>query len=266
LTKINLPRIILWAWERPEDLTFLDPQRFGVAFLAQTLTLKDGEVVYSPRHQPLKLPPGVRLIAVTRIESQKITREHVDLTDDLRKELVENIRKTLQLNSVSAVQVDFDAATSERTFYGQLLQDLRSELPDNVALSMTALASFCVGDRWLKDLPVDEAVPMVFRWALIRIESKTYSPVVILAKLYAGAVMELRWTNQSGLRLTGKDEFMCSMQNLGHPLMCGFWRKDLDIENSFLRPLCLTRNLLERSFENQFGFLCASSVFSVALW
>jgi hypothetical protein len=30
-------------------------------------------------------------------------------------------------------------------------------------LSMTALASFCVGDRWLDDLPVDEAVPMIFR-------------------------------------------------------------------------------------------------------
>ncbi|HJX92645.1 MAG TPA: DUF3142 domain-containing protein [Pyrinomonadaceae bacterium] len=162
----HFPRVILWAWERPEDLEFLDPQRFGVAFLAQTLTLKDGEVVYSPRHQPLKLHPGAKLIAVTRIESQKITREHVDLTDDLRKQLVEHIRKTLQLNNVSAVQVDFDAATSERTFYRQLLQDLRRELPDNVALSMTALASFCVGDRWLKDLPVDEAVPMVFRMGI----------------------------------------------------------------------------------------------------
>jgi len=159
----HFPRIILWAWERPEDLGFLDSQRFGVAFLAQTLTLKDGEVVYSPRHQQLKLPPGVKLIAVTRIESQKITREHVELTDDLRKKIVEYIRETLRLNNVSAVQVDFDAATSERTFYGQLLQDLRRELPDNVALSMTALASFCVGDLWLKDLPVDEAVPMVFR-------------------------------------------------------------------------------------------------------
>ena len=28
---------------------------------------------------------------------------------------------------------------------------------------MTALASFCVCDRWLDDLPVDEAVPMIFR-------------------------------------------------------------------------------------------------------
>jgi len=48
--------------------------------------------------------------------------------------------------------------------------------------------------------------------------------------------------------------------------MCGFWRKDLDTEDSSLRALRLTRNLLERSFENQFGFLCASSVFSVAPW
>jgi hypothetical protein len=28
---------------------------------------------------------------------------------------------------------------------------------------MTALASFCVGDPWVSDLLVDEAVPMVFR-------------------------------------------------------------------------------------------------------
>ncbi len=28
---------------------------------------------------------------------------------------------------------------------------------------MTALASWCAGDDWLRDLPVDEAVPMLFR-------------------------------------------------------------------------------------------------------
>ena len=36
-------------------------------------------------------------------------------------------------------------------------------MPDNVPLSMTALASFCVGDRWLQDLPVDEAIPMIYQ-------------------------------------------------------------------------------------------------------
>jgi hypothetical protein len=170
----HLPRVILWAWERPEDLAFLDPQRFGVAFLAQTLTLKTGDVVYSPRHQPLKVPTNAQLIAVTRIESQKITREPVDLSDEQRKTLVERIRKTLELENVKAIQVDFDAVTTERTFYRQLLQDLRHELPDNVPLSMTALASFCVGDRWLSDLPVDEAVPMVFRMGTDSDRIKTF--------------------------------------------------------------------------------------------
>ena len=159
----NFPPIILWAWERPENLEYLDPQRFGVAFLAQTLTLKGDDVAYSPRRQPLKVNPNAKLIAVTRIESQKITNQRTALSDEQRQKLAERILKTLELHNVTAVQIDFDAVTSEREFYRALLEDLRRALPDNVPLSMTALASFCVGDRWLTDLPVDEAVPMVFR-------------------------------------------------------------------------------------------------------
>jgi hypothetical protein len=30
-------------------------------------------------------------------------------------------------------------------------------------LTMTSLASWCTGDAWFNDFPVDEAVPMVFR-------------------------------------------------------------------------------------------------------
>ena len=163
IAEANFPPIILWAWERPENLEYLDPQRFGVAFLAQTLTIKGEDVAYSPRRQPLRVHPNAKLIAVTRIESQKITNQRAALSDEQRKNLVERILKTLELENVTAIQIDFDAVTSERTFYRNLLQDLRRALPDNVPLSMTALASFCVGDRWLTDLPVDEAVPMVFR-------------------------------------------------------------------------------------------------------
>jgi len=158
----QFPRVILWAWERPEDLQFIDPQRVAVAFLAQTLTLKSNDVVYNPRHQPLKLAPNTKLIAVTRIESQKITHERPALTESQRIDLVERVKKTLELPNVIAIQIDFDAVTSEREFYRALLGDLRRALPDSVPLSMTALASFCVGDPWLTDLPVDEAVPMVF--------------------------------------------------------------------------------------------------------
>jgi hypothetical protein len=73
------------------------------------------------------------------------------------------IAKTRELPNVFGIQIDFDAAVSEREFYRSLLMDLRQTLPDDLPLSMTALASFCVGDRWLSDLPVDEAVPMIFR-------------------------------------------------------------------------------------------------------
>jgi len=163
LDEIHLPPVVLWAWERPEDLEFLDPNHYAVAFLAQTLVLKNDEVMLNPRHQPLKVSPATKLIAVTRIESQKTTGERATLSPAQRERLVSLILRTLTLNNVSAIQIDYDAASSEREFYRALLRDLRSQLPDRIPLSMTALASFCVGDRWLDDLPVDEAVPMIFR-------------------------------------------------------------------------------------------------------
>ena len=163
LDENHFPRVVLWAWERPEDLKNIDAERFAVAFLAQTLVLKGDEVVFDPRHQPLDVSPETKLIAVTRIESQKQTGQSAALTDSQKQKLIALILRTSELRNVSAIQIDFDAASSEREFYRGLLRDLRAKLPDNVALSMTALASFCVGDRWLDDLPVDEAVPMIFR-------------------------------------------------------------------------------------------------------
>jgi hypothetical protein len=159
----TLPPVILWAWERPEDLEFLNTERYGVAFLAQTLILQEDEVVFRPRRQPLKVSPATKLMAVTRIESLKTTGKRAALSDRQKDELVKLVLKTLELDKVSAIQIDFDAASSERTFYSGLLKDLRARLPVNTPLSMTALASFCIGDRWLDDLPVDEAVPMIFR-------------------------------------------------------------------------------------------------------
>lgn len=163
LDETQFPSVMLWAWERPEDLTFLDSHKYGVAFLAQTLTLKGDEVIFNPRHQPLQVPPETKMMAVTRIESQKITGQRPALSANQRQQLVKLILRTLERGRVAAIQIDFDALVSEREFYRALLQDLRTQLPDNVPLSMTALASFCIGDRWLDELPVDEAVPMIFR-------------------------------------------------------------------------------------------------------
>jgi hypothetical protein len=67
---------------------------------------------------------------------------------------------------VRAIQIDFDARRSELGLYRALLEDVRQRLPATMPLSITALASWCVGDRWLDGLPsgtIDEAVPMLFR-------------------------------------------------------------------------------------------------------
>lgn len=173
----QLPATIVWAWERPEQLDFIDPQKIGVAFLAKTIYLRGDRVVSRPRLQPLSLPAGASVIAVARIESEHF--ERVALSPEQLTETVAEISELASAPNVVMVQVDFDATTTERAFYRALLKDLRSKLPPATLLSITALASWCKGDNWLEDLPVDEAVPMLFRMG---IERKQF-----LAQLAAGA-------------------------------------------------------------------------------
>ena len=155
----SLPPVVLWAWERPEDLTFVDPEKTGVAFLAKTITLSGDKVVVKPRLQPLKLAPGTKLVAVVRIETDRANMPSLSASQLAR--VAAEIRS---LGSAkSHVQIDFDATVSQRNFYRELLRNVRRQMPPSVGLSMTALASWCAGDDWLRDLPVDEAVPMLFR-------------------------------------------------------------------------------------------------------
>lgn len=158
----EMPPVILWAWERPEDLRFLDTKKFGVAFLAQTLVLQNDEVNFRPRRQPLELPENIYVIAVTRIETEKEKSKRPTFSDEQKRKIVGLIKKTLDLPNVRAVQTDFDVVVSERKFYRALVNDLKKEMPEKTPLTMTSLASWCVGDHWFNDFPVDEAVPMAF--------------------------------------------------------------------------------------------------------
>lgn len=166
----QLPPTILWAWERPERLDFIDLEKVGVAFLAKTIYLRGNRVVSRPRLQPLTLPPGAQVVAVARIESEHSTdySKQPTLSTAQMAETAATISELGSLPNVVMVQVDFDATTSERAFYRELLTQLRRNLPPSTALSITALASWCKGDNWLEDLPVDEAVPMLFRMGVER--------------------------------------------------------------------------------------------------
>jgi hypothetical protein len=157
----DFPKLILWAWERPEDLRFIDPRQVGVAFLARTLYLRGEQVVVRPRLQPLSVPDGTALMAVVRIEPERF--EPPTLSPQQQADASRAIAELADLPGTRAVQVDFDARVSERAFYRELLKDLRRQLPESVPLSITALASWCIHDTWISDLPVDEAVPMLFR-------------------------------------------------------------------------------------------------------
>ncbi|MBK6748472.1 MAG: hypothetical protein KA956_09750 [Pyrinomonadaceae bacterium] len=170
----EMPSKILWAWERPEDLRFLDPKDFGVAFLAQTIFLDNSGVTPKPRRQPLEVSPGTYMIAVTRIETNKDGAKRPSFADEMRTKVVSLIKNTLELPDVKAIQIDFDAVVSERDFYRSMMKDLRKETPEVVSLTMTSLASWCTGDAWFNDFPVDEAVPMAFQMGADSDKIKNY--------------------------------------------------------------------------------------------
>ena len=157
-TFARLPRLTLWAWERPERLEFIDPQRTAVAYLDQTIFVGK-QVRPEPRFQPMQVPPGTQVMAVVRIEMTASAPQ----TEDIQADVVKALLRSATRPSIAALQIDFDALQSQRNFYRKVLQKLRPQMPAGMPLSITALASWCAFDDWIKDLPVNEAVPMMFR-------------------------------------------------------------------------------------------------------
>jgi hypothetical protein len=160
---LSLPHITLWAWERPEDLTTIDPRTTAVAYLDRTILIgppsASPNVIVEPRRQPLAVPKAARLIAVVRIEAPP----GLVPSDNQRQQGLSALADAASQPGLAALQVDFDATRSQRPFYAALLNALRTQMPQGLPLSITALASWCSYDDWIAALPVDEAVPMLFR-------------------------------------------------------------------------------------------------------
>jgi hypothetical protein len=127
----RLPHVILWAWERRENLSFIDPHKVGVAYLALTLYLSGDRVVIRPRRQPLIVPRDSVLIPVVRIETD--WHSAPAMSPGQRAEAARAIARLADY-SPAAIQVDFDATRSQRVFYRDLLADLRSRIPDSMPL------------------------------------------------------------------------------------------------------------------------------------
>lgn len=154
------PRFIVWAWDRPEDLGFLRPSEAGVAYYAGTVSL-GAAVTSRPRANPIAMPLGLWRIPVVRLERPWASTAPLDAA--MRREAVEAILALAADGAAAGLQIDFDARFSERAFYAALLRDLRGRLPRGAELSITALVSWCMGDRWLDGIAADVAVPMLYR-------------------------------------------------------------------------------------------------------
>ena len=152
------PRLMLWAWETPGNLTALDASKAGVAFLAREVLAGDVVAVRN-RAQPLHTAPGAWLMAVVRIE----TAAGFVSSPEKEEAIVRDVTSVAAIPNVRGVQIDFDATASQQAMYARLIRRVRAGLPASIPLSITALVNWCGSSSWLAGMPVDEAVPMFFR-------------------------------------------------------------------------------------------------------
>lgn len=157
--RFGLPALMLWSWDRADDLRFIDPVDTGVAYLAGSIGLAANGMVVVPRRNPLLLPPGTATLAVIHIALDRAKPPALD--DTARDRLVAAIIG-LRPASAAALQIDFEVTQSQQAFLAATIRALRRKLPDT-PLSMTALSAWCLNEHWLDALPVDEVVPMLFR-------------------------------------------------------------------------------------------------------
>ena len=175
-TTRSKPALVLWAWDRTEDLRFLKPGEAEVAALMATVQLRGGRADMRRRRLPLFVTPGVPLTAVVRLESDGSELPPVDRF----AEEIEN----LTIGNFDSLQIDFDAKQSQQDWYRALLlrfgplyrqretgaPQYRSRAIGNV--SITALASWCVDRPWFDNVRpnIREVVPMLFRMGPHRVD------------------------------------------------------------------------------------------------
>ncbi|HEY9249997.1 MAG TPA: hypothetical protein VIO38_12735, partial [Rariglobus sp.] len=145
-----------FAGDRPEDLRFLDPKVAGVAYIATTVILGTTGISFHGRLDPLDYPQGAAVMPVVRIEARAETLPP-------RENVIPYLLPAAE--GAHALQIDFDPGDSQRYWYFGLLADLRRALPADKRLSVAVRPEWCAPGGWIEGLPVDEAVPLLFRGA-----------------------------------------------------------------------------------------------------
>jgi hypothetical protein len=153
------PELVLWAWERPEDLRFAGATA-EVAVQTGFVELSGDGIEARGRYFPLKAAAAPE----TAVVHVQIDHERpLEWTTQLRARASAAVLHYAAAVPAPRVQIDFEVRASERQVLLDLIGDVRLGLPRGKLLSMTALGSWCDTEGWLERAPVDEIVPMLFR-------------------------------------------------------------------------------------------------------
>lgn len=156
----QLPARMLWAWERPEDMRWL-PADIGIAYVASSILLRGEEAVVRPRTSPLLLADGTAMVPVLHVDASWRTPPALNQQQSAR--IVQELLRVAKRGNRNVVQLDFEVRRSQRPFLARTMAEIRRQLDPRIALSVTALASWCLDDAWLPAGVADEVVPMAFR-------------------------------------------------------------------------------------------------------
>jgi hypothetical protein len=151
--------LVLWAWERPEDLRFAGAAA-EVAVQTGFVELAGEGLLARGRRFPLKVSaaPATALVHVQIDHDRPLV-----WNESMRARTSAAILHYAAAIPARRVQLDFEVRASERRVLLDVIEDVRRGLPRGTLLSMTALASWCDTEGWIERVPVDEIVPMLFR-------------------------------------------------------------------------------------------------------
>jgi len=153
------PSVFAWTWNRDDDLRFLPPGA-GVAAVRVSVEIEHDVVRVRANNGTWTAPAEAFVLPVVHVDA--FERWHPALNAAQEDALVAAIVSAGEGSPSGALQLDFEATPGQRAFYRRVLARVRERLPSEW-ISITALASWCMDDRWTAGLPVDDVVAMAFR-------------------------------------------------------------------------------------------------------
>ena len=211
---VDTPALVLWAWDRDDDLSFIDIRDTAVAYLAATVVLRGESVFLTPRHHPLAAPKGTRLVAVAHVEIDR--HEPPVVSDAQARDFAATLAALRENLPGEFLQIDFEARSSQRAFFVKAVAALRQRLPDAV-LSATALSSWCLNERWIERQQWTRWSRCSSAWAPIAGASGSISPAEEIFGRRTAAPASASRPMNCRLQYGPADASTPSAQNAGMP-------------------------------------------------